>query len=137
MSLAESSLRSMRIIHGAMLLAAMMYVVLAFVLKMGAPAKNAPLLWGVVGGVAVGTVIAAYFVRQLLVRPAGALLALEPDNAEAVTRWRTGTVLSLVMCETVVLFGLALKFLGAFIGVSGFFFAIGIVLLIFWTPRIP
>ncbi len=40
------------------------------------------------------------------------------------------------MCNAVPLFGLLLKFLGASWNVAGPFFAVGILLMLVWTPRL-
>jgi hypothetical protein len=45
-------------------------------------------------------------------------------------------ILSLVFCESVILFGLALRVLGAGWNVAGVFYAVGIVLMLLWTPKL-
>jgi hypothetical protein len=45
-------------------------------------------------------------------------------------------ILSLVLSETTVLFGLALRFTGAPWNVCAVFYAAGIFLLLAWTPRL-
>jgi hypothetical protein len=59
----------------------------------------------------------------------------QPENTQALVQWRSVNIVSFAQAETVTLFGVALKFLGAGWPVAGVFFFAGLALLL-WTPRI-
>jgi uncharacterized membrane protein YgdD (TMEM256/DUF423 family) len=58
------------------------------------------------------------------------------NDESALKKWRTGVIVSLVMASTIVLFGVVLKFMGETWNVASWFFIVGIVLLLAWTPRL-
>ena len=78
----------------------------------------------------------ALVLRSRLLAPCLEILRSNPDDAQALGRWRTGNIVSFVIAEAVALLGFALKFLGASWFVAAPFFATGIFLLLIWTPRI-
>jgi F0F1-type ATP synthase membrane subunit c/vacuolar-type H+-ATPase subunit K len=136
MTLAERNLRSLRIIHIAFLFAAIAYLVVPFV---ATPKNQQPPPPAVVLGFAVlafSMWAGAFLVRARLVQPASEVLRNNPEDAAAAGRWRMGVILSLVFCESVVLFGLALRFIGASWNVCGVFYGVGIFFLLAWIPRL-
>lgn len=64
------------------------------------------------------------------------VLRCEPENGVALAQWRGGNIFSFAQAETVTLFGVALKFLGASWSVAGIFFLLELVLMLLWTPRL-
>ncbi len=74
--------------------------------------------------------------RSRLVQTASDVLRGNPDDRGAAARWRMGVILSLVFCETVVLLGLALRFMGESWNIRGAFYGVGIFFLLAWTPRL-
>jgi F0F1-type ATP synthase membrane subunit c/vacuolar-type H+-ATPase subunit K len=136
MTLAQKNLRSLRIIHIAFLFAAVAYLAVPF---LAPPSGSQPPPAAVVIGISVvgfSTWAAGIFIRTRMVQPAEDVLRNNPEDAAAVGRWRMGVILSLVFCESVVLFGLALRFVGASWNVCGVFYGVGIFFLLAWTPRL-
>lgn len=79
--------------------------------------------------------LAVYFRSQYLGRSLEPLRE-QPADTAALARWRTGNIVSFTFAETITLCGLALKFLGAAWRIAGPFFAVGLMLLLLWFPRL-
>jgi hypothetical protein len=62
-------------------------------------------------------------------------LMRDAADSDALARWRGGSLVTFVFCETVALFGFALRFLGAPLRDAGAFYVIAAALLVFWAPR--
>lgn len=135
MTLAQRNLRSLQTVHAAFLFAAVAYLVVSYVAGPRTQPQPLSFILGV-GVVAISTCAGGIFIRSRFVQPASETLRSNPDDAAAVARWRTGTILSLVFSETVVLYGLALRFIGASWNICGIFYVVGIFLLLAWTPRL-
>jgi hypothetical protein len=86
--------------------------------------------------ISAGSIGAAFFIRMRLIQPAVVRLRENPEDGPAAGRWRAGVLFSLVLCETVVLFGLALRMMGVEWNVCGVFYAVGIFFLLAWTPKL-
>ena len=136
MTTAEKTLRAMRLVHFALLFAAAAYLVLPLV--MSRPMMTRPPLVVILGMgvVAFSGLAGAALLRARLVEPSAEALSQNPEDLPAVRRWRAGVIVSLVLSETTVLFGLALRFSGAPWSVCAVFYAGGIFLLLAWTPRL-
>ncbi len=136
MSLARRTLQSARIIHMAFMFAAAAYVVVG-VYAAGEVKGNVPM--GVIGGVGLGAfsllVVAAFF-RMKYLRPGAEALRKNQEDVQAARQWRTGTVVSLVFAESIVMFGLVVRMIGASWNVSGIFYVAGILVLLAWWPRL-
>jgi uncharacterized membrane protein YfcA len=78
----------------------------------------------------------AMFFRLRMVRPAAEALRLRPEDAQMLARWRTGSLISLVLCEAVGLYGFALRVLGGEFSLSAPFYAVAILLMLAWRPRL-
>lgn len=78
----------------------------------------------------------AFFFRATKLAPALEALRTNPNDPAALTQWRAQNILSFCFAETVVLMGFVLKFQGAEWKIAGIFFAVGILLLLLWTPRL-
>jgi hypothetical protein len=78
----------------------------------------------------------AFIAQTRLVQPASEALQNNPEDATAAAQARKGTILSLVCCESVVLFGLVLKILGVPWNICGIFFAVGVFFMLAWRPRL-
>jgi hypothetical protein len=58
------------------------------------------------------------------------------QDAAALILWRSGVIISYCFAEAVVLFGFVLKILGGPWNIAGIFFAVGVLLMFAWTPRL-
>lgn len=79
--------------------------------------------------------VALYF-RSKYITASVETLRINPQDAAVMTKWRMGNLFSFAMAESVTLFGLVLKLLGAEWRIAGVFFAVGLLLLLLWTPRL-
>ena len=76
-------------------------------------------------------------VRQVIVGRALETLQLHPEDGASVKRWFSGSMILFALCESVVVYGLALRFVGATLRQAAPFYLAGIVLLILFRPRKP
>jgi hypothetical protein len=137
---AASSLKQMRVIHIAFIVAIGLYAYTAE-LVVGHPNSgagsglSAPVLYGITVGAGFDVLIAYYFRRTKLV-PASERLRLDPGDPEALKQWRASTIVSLVLALSVGLYAFVLRFLGAPRIVSAPFYAGALILLLIWRPNL-
>ncbi|MGB8542060.1 MAG: hypothetical protein WCD49_10545 [Candidatus Acidiferrales bacterium] len=86
---------------------------------------------------AAATSVAALVVRTKTIQPALDLLQTQPNDTSALNRWRSGSILSYVLAESVVLFGFSLRIFGGTLALSAPFYIAAIVLMIFLRPQRP
>jgi hypothetical protein len=131
----QMTLRDLRIIHGVMLVSVPLYMLVIFQVH---PREGhlSPAMPGAFAVLSVTEIAVALFLRARLLAPCMEILRSNPDDPQALGRWRTGNLVSFTLAESVALLGFALKFLGASWFVAGPFFAAAIFLLLIWTPRI-
>jgi hypothetical protein len=135
MNFADSQLRFLRILHGALLISILFYG--AFGEKLGpAEPKDLKFLPPLFAAPAIVNALIALFFRARMVRPAEDALRLRADDAQALGRWRVGNIVVLVMCESVALFGFVLRMLGGTLLISAPFYMVAILLMLLWTPRL-
>ncbi len=130
-------LRTMRIIHGAMLLAAFMYVWIAEKLNYGQSPRDISTFYMVLCFQIVLIVVIAFFFRRRFVSASVETLRTDPNNATALGRWRTGQIMSYAFAESVVLFGLVVRFTGATRMQAVPFYVVGILMLLVFYPQEP
>jgi hypothetical protein len=86
-------------------------------------------------GVAVIGVI--FVVRRTLVFRAEESLASQPDDLLNLNQWKTGYIVTYVLCEALALFGLVERILGSSVPQSALYYVGGFVLMLFFRPRPP
>jgi hypothetical protein len=133
----DAHLRILRIIHIVMLAAAFLYVLIA---EMVLRHPERPLdlnfyrVMAVLTAVMIGGIL---LIRQTVVGRALETLRLQPDEASANVRWRAGYTVIFALSEAIVLYGLLLRLLGATAAQAAPFYAVGIILLLLFSPRRP
>jgi hypothetical protein len=130
-------LRTLRIVHAAMLFATFVYVWLPEAVKRdtGENLSNAfYLAFAVIAATCAG---GTFIVRQMMIAPISEHLRAHPEDRSAVFRCFAGNVVVFALCEAIALVGLALRFGGASLKQSAPFYAAGIVLLVLFFPRRP
>ncbi len=127
----------LRTVHGTLMLCIVLYVV---VMRM-VPAQNAeplstnvPLLLGIL---AVANLVSGQMIRSRRLRLAFETLRTKPDDAESLARWRQGVIISDCLVEAVVLYGLAIHFMGGTSRQVAPFFIVGSVAMVVWWPVQP
>lgn len=93
-----------------------------------------PLAFAFICFVIIGMVL---FFRATKIGPALNTLQSKPDDPAALQQWRFGAILTAVLLETIVLYGFALRFIGAAPKVSVPFYAVGIAFMLLWWPQRP
>jgi F0F1-type ATP synthase membrane subunit c/vacuolar-type H+-ATPase subunit K len=103
-----------------------------------APIQNqiSPIMVYAILFVCLNDIGVAAFLRRRMIKSSEESLRSNANDESALKKWRTGVIVSLVMASTIVLFGVVLKFMGATWNVASWFFIVGIVLLLAWTPRL-
>ncbi len=136
MSSLAATLRGARVIHGALVAASFFYVLLIMFQfrPHDRPVDSVTLLAFAVTGLACGGF--ALFFRKQKVMASAEQLQFNPQDADALREWSAGIVLSLVLAETIVLFGFVLKLLGSQWTIAAPFFVVGTALMVLWTPRL-
>jgi hypothetical protein len=135
MTIVQKNLQSARLIHVAFLFAAAIYVAIPFLI---APVANSATMTIIAAFalIAFTTWAGGFFIRSRIVLPSAERLRENAEDDAAAARWRTGVVLSLTFCESVLLFGFALKILGASWNICAIFYGVGIFFLLAWRPRL-
>jgi hypothetical protein len=136
MSTAQKRLKGVRIIHAVFLFAAVVYLILPLrMIRVQSQAPPATFAWAI-GFTAAAVLGFAIFRRLRLIQPANEALRNNPEDTAALQQWMRGTIISLVCCECVVLFGLSLRIAGVPWNICGIFYAVGILFLLAWTPKL-
>jgi len=94
------------------------------------PVNTALILIGVLDGAAALVLRGKYF------GPAESAVRENPADMKAVLRWRKLTIACLILAYSLGVYGFALAMIGAQRIEFLAFFAVSIVLLLFWTPRL-
>lgn len=108
------------------------------VIQIAKPAEKpiSPMIIGAFALAAISYLPIGATLRRKLLNAAEERLRQEPNDAGGLQLWSTGNILSFAIAESVMLLGVAQKFLGARWIISGIFFALGLLLMITWMPRL-
>jgi hypothetical protein len=136
MGTADSSLKQMRTVHFAFMVALALY---AYTAELVAGKTNSGVSAAVFYGITVAAsfdVLIAYYLRRTKFAPAFEKLRLDPDDSSALKQWRSSTLVSVVVTLSVGLYGYVLRFLGAPRSVSWSFYLVALILLLIWKPNL-
>lgn len=133
----QQALQQVRIIHGGFIVSWFLFILLIkFVLPAAGTSPDVPEFLPIVFGIlCISEIGIAMFLRARFIGGSESNLRGDPDNPAALAKWRMGNLLSFVFAETITLFGLCLKFIGFGWNIVGAFFAVGMIMLLLWTPR--
>ena len=109
----DAQLRILRIIHAAMLTAALLYVWIGEVLVRDETREISPLTYLVLAVLAVIVVGSMFAVREKFLGRPSEMLRTQPDDGEALRQWRGGYLIMMSMAEAVVLYGFLVRMIGA------------------------
>ncbi|HEX8925492.1 MAG TPA: hypothetical protein VF786_06840 [Terriglobales bacterium] len=136
MNLLERTLQSLKMIHMGMLAAVVVYGVLGeFVLHPQPRGLGSTALILVV--IASSALTFAYTARNSMVLPAEEQVRRSPNDSAAVMRWRSGVLITMMLCEAVGLLGFILRVLGGPPIVAIVMYAISLGYLIMLAPKRP
>ena len=133
----EGTLRQLRIIHGSLLVAVFLYAYVVFQIPASVPVQPEPVFLNAVALVAIVAACVALWMRMKFLRPAFEKLRMQADDATALGNWRKGVIVSDALAEAVVLFGVAIHFVGASNTQVLPFLLGGAALMLFWWPKQP
>ena len=86
---------------------------------------------------AISLVGAILVVRKTLVLQSEIELKEKPGDPVILARWKTGYIVTYVLCEALALFGLLLRIMGFHLIQVGPYYAGSVVLLLLFWPRLP
>jgi hypothetical protein len=89
----------------------------------------------VITGLSVLVTVSWLVLRRKYLGRSVTLLRSNPENIEAIKRWRTGHILSFTLSEAVALYGVNLRYLGSSFREVIPFYAAGFVLMLWSWPR--
>jgi len=130
------ALKTLRVVQWLLLVSILLYAVVGEVVAVGSRSAN-PKLDYLFTTTAVAVVGVIFLVRRTLVLRVEEILAAHPEDSLSLSHWRTGYIATYVLCESLALFGLVLRFLGGDFQQSLPFYIGGFTLLLFFRPRAP
>jgi hypothetical protein len=135
MSVVKENLRRVRKMHIAFVSTWFLFLLVLHQLKpmqRPVPVETS----GALAAVAIVEIFTSLRLRARQLTPAIHALRANPEDADAMRRWYSGNIVSFTFAEVITLLGVALKFMGAGWNIAGGFFAVGLLLLVVWTPRL-
>jgi hypothetical protein len=133
----EGTLRSLRIIHGCLMFAIVLYVYVLRAIPEQPSQDFDPRLPWILGIVAAVEVAIALFVRVKKLGPAFEMLRSNPAETGALLQWRMAVIISDALAISVALYGLVLHLVGFPDRQAVPFFVAGSAVMILWWPRRP
>ena len=128
-----AALRTVRIIQIAMLVSVGIYAVVGEVVG-SRLTTNASTLYAI-SFASISLVGAILVVRKTMVLQSEAELKVKPEDAATLVRWKTGYIVSYVLCEALALFGLLLRIMGFTLTQVWPYYAGSVVMLLLFWPR--
>lgn len=128
----EVARRVLQVIRFAFLASIALYAYL--VGSVPSHATPTPVIFLPVSLVAVTLLIGVLVTRRMFLARTEKILAVNPEDREALARWRMGYVVAYALSEAIVLFGVMLHFLGFSLPQVAPFFLAGFVLILFLAP---
>jgi hypothetical protein len=132
----EIALKALRTVQAAFVASILLYAFMAEKVMQRPTSAPAPPLVISITILAIAMIFTAQVLRSRMVAPAKQKLRVQTDDVDALKRWRMGSLLSLVLVESVALYGFALRVLGATRSQTWPFYLASIVIMLIWTPSL-
>ena len=136
-STTEGTVQFLRLLHGALLVSVVLYGLILW----RVPAQNSrPLdasMLVALGALSVVMIAVGVAVRAKFIREAFETLRIRPDDAGSLAHWRKGDIVSAALAEAVVLYGVAIHFIGGSTRQVAPFFVVGAIVMLLWWPQRP
>lgn len=96
-------------------------------------------LWHwVITGLALWAVSGGFRIRRRLIRRAEEALAKDASNPKTLRQWQAGQFIGMPFAESIVLCGVLVRMvIGGALWQASLFYALGLLLMLLWTPRMP
>jgi len=133
----KAAFLQLRLIHGSFILSWFLFILVTVYIIHPVDKLTGMTVPLAVGVAALSGISVAQTLRQKLVVAPAAELARQPDNAALLQRWRSGNIVQFAFAESITLFGLVLRLLGASWPIAAPFFAVGLLMLLLSAPRDP
>lgn len=130
------ALRLLRIVQWGMLASIVLYVAVGEVVRPPTRAIN-PSVSYTFTTLAVALIGVIFVVRRTLVARPGITLAQQPDDVLNLNQWKSGYIVTYLLCEGLALLGLVQRFMGSRLQQSAPYYFGGFVLMLFFWPRQP
>jgi len=133
----KAAFLQLRLIHGSFILSWFLFILVTVYIIHPVDKLTGMTVPLALGVAALSSISVAQALRQKLVVAPAEELARQPDNAALLQRWRSGNIVQFAFAESVSLFGLVLRLLGASWPIAAPFFAVGLLILLLSAPRDP
>jgi len=133
----KAAFLQLRLIHGSFILSWFLFILVTVYIIHPVDKLTGMTVPLALGVAALSSISVAQALRQKLVVAPAEELARQPDNAALLQRWRSGNIVQFAFAESVSLFGLVLRLLGASWPIAAPFFAVGLLMLLLSAPRDP
>ncbi len=131
----DQTVVSIRVVHAAFVMTIFLFVFALHTARLAERPVEPVIVIGI-SGVAVTDIGMGFYIRRRFMSAALRKLHTEGNEAQALNRWRMANIVSFCHAETVVLFGVVLKALGAGWKMGRPFFVVGFLLLLYWPPKL-
>ena len=131
----HSAKTTLNMIRAALIFAIALYMFVGEQWAAGNPGPMNAILFQVLAVVAVVNIALILIVRRSMVTPSLAILRSNSADASALTRWRTGYVITYALCEAVALYGFVLRIMGFSYRIVVPFYLASFILMIYFGPR--
>jgi F0F1-type ATP synthase membrane subunit c/vacuolar-type H+-ATPase subunit K len=133
----KSELRKMRLIHAAFAVSMPLVIWITQSIS-GYGCSDWTLWYWVMAGLALWAVFGGFQVRGRAIRRSEEALVRDTSNLKALRQWQAGQIIGMAFAEAIVFYGVVVRMvLRGTVWQALPFYAVGLLLLLFWTPRMP
>jgi hypothetical protein len=131
----KAARKFLQIVRFTMVISIVAYAIMCWRLPSSATPNAA--IFRILTLLAISLVVAIFMVRRIYVSPAEAAPVNQPQDAGALNRWRQGYLVTWALSEAIALYGVVLHFMGFPLLRVGPFLLTGIVLMLYFGPKLP
>ncbi len=129
----EASRRLIQTVRVFLAGAVVMY--LFVILRIPSSTAPNPVVFRAIGVVAIIEAVLIFAIRRVWLLHVELMLETQPQNPNALLRWRKGYIVTYALSLAIALYGVVLHFLGFSLSQISPFFLAGFVLIVFIGPR--
>jgi cytochrome b561 len=130
-------LKKLRIVQAFLLISGGVFIFLPQWAQTHPSKQPLPIVLYTIAGNACVIVGIALFVRWVMILRAETVLAANPEDRAALARWATGHIVVFALCESIVLFGIILRYMGFTLAQVTAFYILGAGMMLYASPRLP
>jgi hypothetical protein len=133
----QSTLRLMRIVHGALIMSIFLYVLVCWRVGASHPEPMDESFVMALGVLSLGIIAAGFYLRSKWIGAAYESLRAKPDDPASLALWRKGGIVSACFGESVVLYGVVIYLISGNTKQAAPFFVAGLLVMLMWWPKQP